>query len=84
MIAEYLSAAMRHARYEMINDSEPFYGEIPECPGVWATGKTLEECRENLLEGLEGWIILGLQRGHTIPVIDGIALTAEEPTEVSG
>jgi predicted RNase H-like HicB family nuclease len=84
MIAEYLSAALKHARYQMINDPEPLYGEIPLCPGVWATGKTLEECRETLLQGLEGWIILGLQRGHPIPVIDGIALTAEEPSEVSG
>ena len=84
MVAEYLNAALKHARYEMINDSEPFYGEIPECHGVWATGKTLEDCRENLLQGLEGSIILGLQQGHPIPVIDGIALTTETPTEVSG
>ena len=70
MIAEYLSAALKHARYELIQDPEPFYGEIPECPGVWATGKTLEECRENLLDGLEGWIILGLQRGHPIPPVE--------------
>ena len=68
----------------MIQDPEPFYGEIPDCPGVWASGKTLEECRQNLLEGLEGWIILGLQRGHPIPVIDGISLAASEPSEVSG
>jgi len=36
----------------MIHDSEPFYGEIPECPGVWANGKTLEECRENSRQAL--------------------------------
>ena len=84
MIAEYLNAALKHARYDIIEDAEPFYGEIPECPGVWASGKTLEECRQNLLEGLEGWIILGLQRGSKIPVIDGISLTAGETAPVSG
>ncbi|HKW99771.1 MAG TPA: type II toxin-antitoxin system HicB family antitoxin [Bryobacteraceae bacterium] len=84
MIAEYLNAALKHARYDIIEDAEPFYGEIPECSGVWASGKTLEECRQNLLEGLEGWIILGLQRGSKIPAIDGISLTAGETAPVSG
>ena len=63
MISEYLDAAMRRASYETINDPEPFYGEIPGIQGVWATGKTLEECRQNLLETLEGWLILSLQKG---------------------
>jgi len=84
MISEYVNAALKRAHYEMIEDPEPYYGEVPDCPGVWATGRSLEECRQNLLEGLEGWLILSLQRGLPIPVIDGIALVAPEPTEVSG
>ncbi|MGQ9626249.1 MAG: type II toxin-antitoxin system HicB family antitoxin [Anaerolineae bacterium] len=32
---------------------------MPSCQGVWATGKTLEECRRNLQEVLEGWIVIG-------------------------
>ena len=63
---------------------EPYYGEIPDCPGVGATGRSLEVCRQNLLDGLESWLILSLHRGLPIPVIDGIALVAPEPTEVSG
>jgi hypothetical protein len=38
MIQTYIDAAMRHAHYEMIQDDEPFYGEIPELQGVWASG----------------------------------------------
>ena len=45
MITEYINAALSHAKYEIIEDTEPYYGEIPELKGVWATGKTLEECR---------------------------------------
>ena len=75
---------MRRAHYEMIDDPEPFYGEIRECRGVWATGKTLEECRQTLLETLEGWLVLSLQRGLPIPSLDGISLAATEPTEVHG
>jgi predicted RNase H-like HicB family nuclease len=39
---------MERATYEIIDDPAPFYGEVPELQGVWATGKTLEECRKEL------------------------------------
>ncbi|MCX6668966.1 MAG: type II toxin-antitoxin system HicB family antitoxin [Methanothrix sp.] len=48
MFCEYIHAALSKATYEIIEDEEPFYGEVPELRGVWAIGKTLEECRENL------------------------------------
>ena len=55
MLAQYIDAALNRAKYEIIEDEEPYYGEVPELAGVWAAGKTLEECRRNLAEGLEGW-----------------------------
>jgi len=62
MIIEYIEAALSKAKYEIINDEEPFYGEVPGLQGVWATGKTLEECRENLREVIDGWIIVRLRK----------------------
>ena len=56
MIVEYIEAALARANYEIIRDEEPYYGEVPELKGVWATGKTLEECRKKLAEVIEGWI----------------------------
>ena len=50
-------------------DKEPFYGEVPELEGVWATGKTLEECRKNLAEVIDGWIIVRLRKGLPLPPI---------------
>ena len=67
MIKEYLETALAKAKYEIIKDQEPYYGEISDLPGVWATGKSLEECRQNLNEVLEGWIIVRLERGLPIP-----------------
>lgn len=67
MISQYLQAALERAHYEIIDDEEPYYGEVPELAGVWATGKTLEQCRNNLAEVIEGWILLRLSRGMTIP-----------------
>ena len=69
MILEYIQAALSRAQYELIEDEEPYYGEIPELSGVWATGKTLEECRKNLAEVLDGWIVIHLKKGLPIPPI---------------
>ncbi len=38
-----------------------------ELAGVYATGKTLEECRANMMEVIDGWIIVRLRRGLPIP-----------------
>ena len=77
MLTAYIHAAMRHAHYEIIEDAEPYYGSIPVCPGVWSSGKTLENCREELQSVLEDWLVLGLRLGHPIPAIDGIVMVPE-------
>jgi predicted RNase H-like HicB family nuclease len=69
MFCEYIHAALCKATYEIIEDEELFYGEIPELRGVWAIGKTLAECRENLKGVVEGWIALRLRLGLEIPSI---------------
>jgi len=69
MIIEYINAALERAKYEIIDDEEPFYAEVPELEGVWATGKTLEECRRNLAEVIEGWILLRIKKGLPLPRI---------------
>lgn len=82
MLTRYIQAAMRKARYEMIEDKRRFYGHIPECPGVWATGETLEACRDELQEALEDWLSLGLRLGHPIPGIDDVRIESGKPVPV--
>lgn len=77
MLLNYIQAAMHQAKYEMLTEDNSFYGEIQGFQGVWANAPTLEACRDELQEVLEGWIILGLRNGHSLPVIDGINLTPE-------
>lgn len=72
MLSEYIKAATHRAKYEILKEDSTYIGKIPECQGVWASSDTLEACRDELLEVLEEWIILGLQMGHPLPVIDGI------------
>ena len=69
MLSEYLLAALESAHYEMIDDAEPFYGNIPTLKGLWATGPTLEACRRNLAAALEDWILFSLTRGVDLPEI---------------
>jgi predicted RNase H-like HicB family nuclease len=76
MLTAYIQAAMRHGRYEILQD-DTFYGEIPGFQGVYANAERLEECREQLRQVLEGWIVLGLRLGHSLPVVDGISLAIE-------
>lgn len=81
MLTEYIEEALKRARYEIIDDEEPYYGEVPELRGVWATGKTLEECRKNLKEVIEGWLVISIKKGLPIPqlgdlVVEDVKVTA--------
>jgi len=84
MITEYIEAALARATYEIIQDEEPYYGEIPGLQGVWASGKTLEECRQDLREVIEGWIIVRLRKGLSIPPLDGHRIEELEELKISG
>jgi predicted RNase H-like HicB family nuclease len=81
MIMEYIEAARTRARYELIDDEEPYYGEVPDLPGGWATGKTLEACRKNLAEVIDGWIVIRLRRDLPIPVRGDITIEEIVPLD---
>ena len=67
MLVEYIEEALKRAHYEIIADTEPYYGQIKELPGVWATGDTLENCRMNLKEDLVSlnWCTLAISYAWT-------------------
>ena len=77
MFVEFIEGAMDHASYDRLDTGE-YYGEIPLCPGVWATGTTLERCRQELQEVLEDWLLLKLRDEDLIPVIGGIDLNLQK------
>ena len=70
MLSQYLRAAMQRARYEILSDDGSYYGEIPGFDGVLANAPTLEECRDELEEVLEDWILIGISEHHELPVVD--------------
>ncbi|KPJ55983.1 antitoxin HicB [Parcubacteria bacterium DG_74_2] len=66
MLTNYIFKKLNKAHYKILEDGT-YFGEIPGLKGVWASEKTLEECREALREVLEEWLILKLQDGDSIP-----------------
>ena len=69
----YINAALKLARYEVVEEDERVYGEIAELPGVWASGETQELCRKNLSVTIEGWILFRKNEGFSIPPIKELA-----------
>ena len=69
MLASYIDCAMELAVYEIIEDEDSYWGEIPPLQGVWARHKTLEGCRRELREALSDWLALRLRMGLPIPVL---------------
>lgn len=77
MLTKYIKAAMGKARYEILPDST-FYGEIVGLDGVYANADTLEACRDELEEVLEGWILLRVSLHFPLPTVDGVELNIGE------
>ncbi len=78
MLTNYIRAALRYAKYEILADDGSFYGEIPPCNGVYANAATLEECRDELAEVLEEWMLFRISKNLRLPIIDGIEVVIKE------
>ena len=78
MLTSYISAAMHHANYEIFSDDHSFYGEIPGFEGVYSNAKNLEECREELEEVLEEWILFRVSKNLDLPIVDHIELAVKK------
>lgn len=77
MLLEYIYGAIEKAEYKKLEDGTWFAG-IEDFEGVWANGKTIENCRKELIEVLEEWLILKIQDKDILPVIKGIDLNIKE------
>ena len=78
MLLEYIHAALRHAKYEILPEDGSYYGEIQECNGVYANAEELEKCRDELKDVVEEWILFRIHKNLPLPVIDGIELAVKE------
>jgi predicted RNase H-like HicB family nuclease len=75
MLSNYINSAMKKAVYEILTDDNSYYGEIPGFAGVIANSENLEDCREQLKEVLEEWILVRVSQNLPLPELDGIKLS---------
>lgn len=77
MITSYLDKALRRARYKIV-DNGVFCATVPGLQGVIATGSTLEDCRDQLAEVLEEWILVRVARGLRVPPMGGVKVEVKK------
>lgn len=66
MLTEFIEQKLKKARYKLLKDGT-YFGEVPGLRGVWANAKTLEQCRQELKEVIEGWMLLKIRDREKIP-----------------
>ena len=77
MLSEYIQKALEKAEYKVLDDGS-WFAEVPSFEGVWANGSTVEECRHELREVLEEWLILKIRDRDSIPEIEGVSIQIKE------
>ena len=77
MLSEYIQKALGEAHYKILENGT-WFAEIPGFEGVWANAGTVEECRHELQEVLEEWLILKIRDGDPIPIIKGAEIRVKE------
>lgn len=78
MLLQYLDTQLKKARYKLLDDGS-YFGEIPDIKGVWSNAKTLEDCRQELREVVEEWLLLKIHDGESVP---GLPLKTDRRTLV--
>ena len=79
-MTKYLETAVKKAEYKRLEDGT-WFAEIPAFRGVWANAENIEDCRRELIEVLEEWILLKTRDHEGIPVVEGIDINVK-PAEI--
>jgi predicted RNase H-like HicB family nuclease len=77
MLLKYIQKALDRAQYKLLDDGTWFV-DIPGFQGVWANKPNVEECRQELVEVLEEWLILKIRDQDLIPIIEGVGIEIQE------
>jgi predicted RNase H-like HicB family nuclease len=81
LLVDYCQKALKKAEYKQL-DHGTWFAEIDGFQGVWGNGLTIKECRQDLLEVLEEWIILKLQDGDTLPIVDDLEIKVTTVSDI--
>lgn len=65
MLTAFIAKKLQHARYKLLKDGS-YFGEVAGMSGVWANANTLEDCRKELQEVLEDWLVLKIRSHESV------------------
>ena len=71
MITKYVEKALERARYESLEDGS-VSATVRGLRGVVAVGAGFEDCRRQLAEVVEEWVLVRVARGLDVPRLGGI------------
>lgn len=69
MLINFIAKQLQSARYKILDDGT-YFGEIPGLQGIWSHAENLEDCRTELQEVIEDWLLLKVRHGETIPGLE--------------
>ena len=75
-MSDYLKAAIARAEYERDEDGL-IVASVPGAVGFYSQGGSYEEARTNLLDAIEGNVLIALQTGWDIPRFPGVEIKTE-------
>lgn len=73
MITRYIEKALGRASYKALEDGS-YCATVRGLRGVVALGKTVEECRRELADVIEEWILVRVARGLDVPPLGGVVI----------
>ena len=73
MITRYIEKALGRASYQALEGGS-YCATVRGLRGVVALGKTVEECRRELADVIEEWILVRVARGLDVPPIGGVVI----------
>jgi predicted RNase H-like HicB family nuclease len=73
MISKYIGKALERAVYTPI-DRRQWSATVRGLRGVIAVGASVEECRRELAEIVEGWVLVRIARHLPVPRLGGVTI----------
>lgn len=73
MITKYIEKALERAHYDALEDGS-FCATVRGLRGVIAIGRGVEECRRQLAEVVEQWILVRVAQGLDVPRLGGVVI----------
>ena len=66
MLNEFIEKKLKVAEFKILKDKS-YFGEIHGLKGIWANARNLEDCRKELREVLEEWLLLKIRSNENVP-----------------